>query len=320
MSFTKEITTIANVSLPIGEQWSIRRCRLTSDTPGPRICITSGIHGDEMLGQLILYTLSRRIQEKCELLTGMVDLYPMLNPLGLDLNERMVPSHPRLDMNRAFPGTPDGTPLEHMCWAVLSDVMDADLILDIHAGISEKNELFEVRIHHPSFEEKIPRVLSLCPDVIWIYPDLPAFESSLTGSLALMGKDAFILKVDTRSFLPSTDCDRLVSGILSKMADLGIWQDPAAVIRKPAGLFPVFHSGRDIIRITCEHPGIYIPEPHLGEYVRPGQSLGQIVSALEGTVLETVTAPCHGLIFTQRACSAVYPGTLLARLGEEEEE
>ena len=130
MNFMKEITTIAGASLPIDEQWTIRRCRLRSGASGPRICITSGIHGDEMLGQLILYKLSRTIQEHPDFLNGTVDLYPMLNPLGLDLYERMVPAHPRLDMNRAFPGSEDGTPLETMCLHILSDVRDADLILD----------------------------------------------------------------------------------------------------------------------------------------------------------------------------------------------
>ena len=316
MSFNKEITTIAEASLPIGEQWSIRRCRLSSDTPGPRICITSGIHGDEMLGQLILYTLSRTIQEQPEFLTGTVDLYPMLNPLGLDLNDRMVPSNPRLDMNRAFPGSPDGTPLETMCWHILHDVEDADLILDIHASTNEKNELFEVRIHYPSHKDQIPKAMPLCPDVIWIYPDKPSFDSSLTGSLSRQGRDAFILEIDTRSFLPETDCDRVVSGILSKMCDLGIWHDPAR-IRTPAHPVPILHSGVDIARITCEHSGLYLPVHHLGETVQAGEILGHIVSAMEGTALETIFAPCRGLIFTQRACSAVYPGTLLARIQKE---
>ena len=35
------------------------------------------------------------------------------------IGERMVPSGTRLDMNRAFPGSPDGTPLEYMCYQVI---------------------------------------------------------------------------------------------------------------------------------------------------------------------------------------------------------
>ena len=316
MNFMKEITTIADASLPIDEPWRIRRCRLSSGTPGPRICITSGIHGDEMLGQLILYKLSRTIQEHPDFLNGTVDLYPMLNPLGLDLYERMVPAHPRLDMNRAFPGSEDGTPLETMCWHILSDVRDADLILDIHASTNDKNELFEVRLHFGAHEEQIPKVMSLCPDLIWVYPDKLSFDSSLTGSLSRLGRDAFILEVDTRSFLPESASDRVVSGILSKMHDLGLWTDSASSIT-PNQPVPVLYSGRTISRITCEHAGIYIPENHLGETVCAGQSLGYIISALEGTVLESVSAPCSGLVFTQRAYAAVYPGTLLARIGEE---
>lgn len=317
MSFSKEITTIASVALPICEQWEIRRCRFSSDTPGPRICITSGIHGDETVGQMVIFSLSSMIQGNPDSLSGTVDLYPMLNPLGLDLNDRMVPSHTRLDMNRAFPGSPDGTPLETMCYHILDDVKNADLTLDIHSSTNEKCELYEVRMNFQNHEALIPKAASLDPDVIWVYPDLPSFDSSLTGALSRLGKDAFILESNNRTFSPDKIAYRMTNGILSKMHEMGIW-DQAADPSSSSKSIPVIYSHQNIERITCEHAGIFIPTDCLGLSVTAHQTLGRIVSALEGEVFEFITAPCDGLVFTQRAYSAVYPGTLLARIRKED--
>ena len=45
-----------------------------------------------------------------------------------------------------------------------------------------------------------------------------------------------------------------------------------------------------------------------------GEEIGAIVSPLTGDVLESVKAPCHGLLFTIRAYPVVYQGSLLARI------
>ena len=116
----KTLTTVASVALPIEERWSIKRCRYAPDGSSVgRVCIATGTHGDEMMGQLIIYLVQQRIGEHPDALRGTVDFYPMLNPLGLDIGERLVPSGTRLDMNRAFPGSPNGTPLEYMCHQVI---------------------------------------------------------------------------------------------------------------------------------------------------------------------------------------------------------
>ena len=39
---------------------------------------------------------------------------------------------------------------------------------------------------------------------------------------------------------------------------------------------------------------------------------------LTGEIVETVVAPEEGLVFTERRYSAVYPGTLIARLCRKE--
>ena len=93
MAVLKEKTVVASVKMPIGESWSILRCRYRSeDGAQARVCLATGIHGDERMGQLVIYDVAQRIMAQPQHLHGIVDMYPMLNPIGLDVGQRMVPS------------------------------------------------------------------------------------------------------------------------------------------------------------------------------------------------------------------------------------
>ncbi len=315
MAVIRQITTVASVAMPIEEKWTVRRCRyMPGEGAAGRVCIATGIHGDEMMGQLIAFGVVSRIMEQQEHLHGIVDVYPMLNPLGLDIGERLVPASTRLDMNRAFPGTPDGTPLESVCYQLVQDMRGADLVLDIHASTQNKSELYEVRLNAASAAQLAEQARALCPELIWIYPEKTAYEASLTGALCGLGTPAMILEADERRRKPQEIAGRVVEGIFCKLREMGLWTGSAVEPPRAQEEIPTIRTQEDVLRVTCEHPGVYVPEDCIGEWVQEGRILGRIIDALEGVVREEIKAPCAGLVFSQRSYSAVYPGTLIARL------
>ena len=95
------IQTVVRVGLPVGEELHIRKNHLSPQNgqSGRRISIVTGSHGDELEGQYVCYELQRRIGEHPELLTGTVDIYPALNPLGIDSVTRGIPGFD-LDQHR----------------------------------------------------------------------------------------------------------------------------------------------------------------------------------------------------------------------------
>ena len=273
MALLKEVTTVASVAMPIGENWSVSRCRYSSGDDSPlRLCIATGIHGDEKMGQLIVYLVAQRILSQCEHLHGTVDLYPMLNPLGLDIGERLVPSSTRLDMNRAFPGNAEGTALESMCWRIMQDMLGADLVLDIHSSTLQKSELYEVRMNAESAAAMLPQAYALCPDLIWIYPDRPIFNAMLTSALCSAGTPALVIETDERRRHPQKAVAKIVDGIFCKMKEMGLWSgDTIAPPASPADI-PVIHTQEDMCRVTCACPGIFVPQDRTGEFVRSNDS------------------------------------------------
>ena len=134
---SSEITSICSVKLPIGETLQIKRNRLmpinTDSKTNKRICIVTGIHGDELEGQYVCYEVIRRIKENPQYLTGIVDVYPAMNPLGIDSITRGIPGFD-LDMNRIFPGNKDGAMTEYVANKIIEELSGADLVVDIHAS------------------------------------------------------------------------------------------------------------------------------------------------------------------------------------------
>lgn len=51
------------------------------------------VHGDELQGQYICYELIRRIKEEREHLRGIVDIYPCVTPMALEIRKRNARVH-----------------------------------------------------------------------------------------------------------------------------------------------------------------------------------------------------------------------------------
>lgn len=318
MAILKEISAVASIKMPIGENWTVSRCRYSSgDGVKTRLCIATGVHGDEMMGQLVVYDVAQRIAKDPQHLHGVVDIYPMINPLGLDIGERMVPSGTRLDMNRAFPGNKDGTALESMCYHIVEDMKGADLVLDIHASSQITSSLFCARLHEVSANEMVSEAQALCPQVIWVLPHKAAYNAALTGALTLAGTKAIAIEIDERRLRTRMIVDDVVKGIFCKMKEMGIWSGEACEVPAP-GSIPCMLTDEDMCRVTCKKPGMFVPMENIGTQVAEGDVLGTIFDALRGEPVETVVAPADGLVFVQRRYSAVYPGTLIARLCRKE--
>jgi len=318
LAILKEISAVASIKMPIGENWTVSRCRYASeDGAEKRVCLATGIHGDERMGQLVVYDVARRIKNAPEHLHGVVDIYPMLNAIGLDIGERMVPSATKLDMNRAFPGNPDGTALESICHAVMQDMKGADLVLDIHTSSQITSELYGVRLHEQDADAMIPAAGALCPQSIWVLPDRAPYNATLTGALTVEGTHAMVLMVDERRLRSQMVVDEVVDGIFCKLSEMGMWtgetKDAPA-----AHSIPCMWDATDVCRVTCTRPGMYVPREVIGNVVKEGDVLGTIFDALDGEAVETVVAPESGLVFTQRRYSGVYPGTLIARICRKE--
>lgn len=120
-----------------------------------RISIVTGIHGDELEGQFVCFEVLRRIREQSGYLNGIVDIYPAMNPLGIDSITRGIPAFD-LDMNRLFPGSRDGDMTEYLADQMIQDLLGSDVVIDIHASNIYLTEIPQIRINELHKEQLVP--------------------------------------------------------------------------------------------------------------------------------------------------------------------
>ena len=99
---------------------------------GPTALLTGANHGDEYEGPLALFELARVLEPAS--ITGRVIIVPAMNYPAFRAGTRTSPID-RGNLNRSFPGRPDGTVTEKIADYFQRNLLPlADLVLDLHAG------------------------------------------------------------------------------------------------------------------------------------------------------------------------------------------
>ncbi|CAN7489497.1 N(2)-acetyl-L-2,4-diaminobutanoate deacetylase DoeB [Rhizobium sp. LjRoot254] len=99
---------------------------------GPTALLTGGNHGDEYEGPIALFDLARSL--KMEEVTGTVVIVPAMNYPAFLAGTRTSPID-KGNMNRSFPGAPDGTVTLKIADYFQRHLLPmADIVLDFHSG------------------------------------------------------------------------------------------------------------------------------------------------------------------------------------------
>ena len=305
------IKEVARVGLPFDETLTIKKHRMQPENltgNEKRISIVTGIHGDELEGQYVCYELSRRIRDEEGMLSGIVDIYPAINPLGVDSITRGIPMFD-LDMNRIFPGNKEGSMAEYVAAEVIDDIRGSDVCIDIHASNIYLKELMQVRISEMTAKTLVPLARRLNIDYIWVHQAATVLESTLAHSLNSIGTKTLVVEMGVGMRITKELGDQLVDGIFVLMKDLGIWQGEVIMPRKP-----IESEDGNVHFLNAAASGIFLPGTSHCKEVQNGELVGEVVDPLSGRVLQKVYSPCKGLVFTLREFPVVYEGSLLGRI------
>lgn len=302
--------TISNIPLPIDEHYMIKKQRLSSGDSQTRLCIVSGIHGDELEGQYVCYKLQEKLGKLIGSWNGIVDIYPCLNPLGLDSITRKVPMFD-LDMNRIFPGDAQGSMVEYVTKCIIDDIVGANLVIDIHASNIYLREIPQIRINERQKEKLLPMAKWLNMDYIWVHSASTVLESTFAYSLNEQWTPTLIVEMGVGMRLTPSYGDRLCDGIFNAMIHLGMMEIQKLSIKKP-----IISTDGQVHFLNASCSGLFIPIAHHENLVHKNDLIGRIVNPLNGTVESEVLSPCDGLLFTLREYPIVNEGNLLGRLLE----
>ncbi len=308
---------VLSVALPVGENltiWKNRHVPLGAgdDLSGlKRICVVSGIHGDELEGQYVCYELNRIIKENPQYLKGIVDIYPAMNPMGIDTIQRGVPRFD-LDMNRIFPGTLNGTVTEWTAYRIVQEIAGADFAIDLHASNIFLREIPQVRVNINTADTLVKYAKLLDVDFVWIHQASTVLESTLAYSMNSLGVKTLVVEMGVGMRLTVDIGKRVVNGIFNLMKTEGMWEGEVKPVKEP-----IVSADRAVSFINAEEPGLFVPAKLHSSMVMAGDLVGRIVDPFKGEVRVECRSPVDGLLFTLREYPIVNVGSLIARILEE---
>ncbi len=322
------IEDIVDLELPVAERLVIRRNRLQSQTGSvangtgsgeklPRLAVVTGVHGDELEGQYVCALLAQQVQAELGRLRGTVDIYPAMNPLGIDAIERSVP-YLELDMNRYFAGEQERNDsyIAHITDSVTESLVGADLVIDIHASNIYLREIPQIRMDRNTAERLLPLARLMNVDFIWIHEAITVLKSTLAHTLNARNTPTLVVEMGVGMRITPVFCQDLVRGIFRVMTHLGIWADPDP---RPVKT-PIECNEGEVQYVNSPAAGLFVPVVEHWIGVEQGELLGRIVQPLTGEVVSEIRSPGAGTVFTLREYPVVMEGSLLARVFTAAEE
>ena len=187
------------------------------------------------------------------MLSGIVDIYPSMNPLGMDSIKREMPIF-ELDMNMIFPGSETGAVAEHIAAAIMNDIKGADICIDIHASNIFLREIPQVRISEETAPKLLPYAKMLNVDFIWVHSSVTVMEATLSHSLNKEGTPTLVAEMGVGMRITKSYGDQLLDGIFNLMAEMGIWTGETKKVSHP-----IVSTDGNVSFIYSDTSGIFMP-------------------------------------------------------------
>lgn len=271
--------------------------------PGPRMCVTAAVHGDEVGGTAVCRHLLARVEP--EALRGVLVVVPAVAVPAVQARTRRLPDDH--DLNRAFPGSATGSAAARLAHLVLGHVVDGSTAgVDLHTAVRGRVNVPQVRVDPAAGADGLARAFA-APYVLESAPP----EGTLRAAAADRGVPVVTyeageaLRLDPEAVAVGTD------GVVRVMAHLGMW--PAKGVPAPAGGTRVLRGSR---WVRAEHGGLLELHVGPGGEVDAGQPLWTTRSPL-GSALGTIRSPAAGVIIGAATLPLVAPGDAVLHLARD---
>jgi uncharacterized protein len=268
--------------------------------PGPTLCLTAAIHGDELNG----IEMVRRVMHNLDPreLSGAVIGVPIVNLQGFRRASRYLPD--RRDLNRYFPGNPQGSQASRIAFSFFTKVMThCDALVDLHTGSFERANLPQLRA-----DLRNPDVVTLTQGfgATVILHSEPA-DGTLRFAATRAGIPAVTLEAGGPSELELKEVMHGVKGVETLLNTLGmirevrLWGDPE----------PVYYQST---WVRANSGGILLSDVSLGSTVERGDLLGTITDPMSNASTK-LFSPYSGRIIGMARNQVVMPGFAAFHVG-----
>jgi predicted deacylase len=279
--------------------WTIR-----GKSPGPTLCIVSGIHGDE-INSIEIARRSFHLVDPQQL-KGTLIVVPAANALGFrTMNRYMID---RRDLNRAFPGSLTGSVTSIVAHTLFERVIRrCEHLVDLHTGSNFRPNVAQIRV-----DMKHARSLALAENFgVGVIVDGAGPNGSLRREAVDAGAAAIIYEAGPPYVFLEAEIALGTQGIMNVMDYLEMY----ASSREHAKSRRVVAS--TWIRVPEGNGGIFLTDVKLGAEVKPGDLLGTVTDPMTDATHE-IRATRAGVVIGAALPQVVLSGYGVFHIGQIE--
>jgi len=277
---------------------------------GPTVLVTAGIHAAEYTGIEAAIRLGR--DTAAEHVRGIVLVIPLLNRPGFYERSIYVNPEDGDNLNRVFPGDPQGKWGERFAHRLLTEIVArCEYAIDLHAGdLIEDLTPFVIyrETGEAALDDRI-RKMANAYGARWAVKSAPTGErpGSLYALAALNGVASMLAESGGRGLLIEEDVVRHVRGVTNVLRAIGALDGAPEAVAPPRVV-----NSFDWLRSPAE--GIFHSRVRVDQQVKAGDVVGELID-LVGAPLATVKAPVSGVVLFIVTSPAIKKEGLLLAIG-----
>ena len=294
---------LKNITVQPGKKWSgelelangdirLPATVLHGHGTGKTMLITAGVHAGEYVGIQAAIELSQKL--KIEKVNGTIIIIKVMNRPAFEARNGSMGLDDGKNLNREFPGNPDGTEMERLAWAISQELQPAaDYYIDLHSGDDYEKLTPYVYYAGAAAGEVVSLSRQMAEQV-----DVPYMVKSNVASggsynyAASQGIPSILIErggMGDWSYEEVSSTRRDVRNILCHM---GIYQG----VKDFRTYYPL--DVADIRYQDAEENGLWYPFKKVGDMIQEGDILGE-VRDYEGNVKEVSVAEFDGVLLYQ---------------------
>ena len=286
---------------------------------GPVAVVFGGVHGDEPEGQVAALRLARETEP--DDVPGQLLVVPCASMEASSAFTRLWPSGANL--NRSFPGRPDGTPDEQLAdFATRFLFPRADIVVDMHSGGrgSMYTPFSEMHwVDDPDQRRRmVEGMLAWNTDFHWVYMDV-AGSGLLVGEAERQGKTVVATELGGGGQVTAAVHRIAQRGLANVLRHFGVLAGEPTT-RAQLGLAPptIMRALEEDCYLFAPESGLWETFVDVGERVDEGEALGQL-HFLERPDRgpELVVSKLTGVVASLRAIASTEQGDKIAVVARE---
>lgn len=285
------------------------------DAPGPRLCVSAGVHVNEVSSIEAAIRLQALFDPKR--MRGSVSIIPLINqPALFQYTEYNCPIDGK-NINFAFPGSAAGTFSEALCDSIMNDwCADSACYVDLHGGdLRERVAKFVLfqRTGNPD-QRRAARNLAMCFDadlVVGLPESLLSESGRPPTGFARHGRLAVMSEAGANGIIDEESVAFHLEGVLRIARQLGIIEEAPSTYRRERIVCS------DYLWVTVPSDGQFYAAVEPAERVRRGQRLG-VMRDFFGAAVGEVVAPEAGIVLWRMTHPTLRKGSPALAIAIEE--